>query len=604
MIYFCGNRRSLSDIPEVSPQYILEYFKDHKEVALDTETKGRCPHSKKILALQLGDDDNQFVIDVRAVNILLFKELIEKKKCLAHNAKFDYKFLLHAGIVMEDIYDTMLAEIVIFNGFNRGYSLADLHWNHLGVNLEKDTRGEFYKLNDEPFTDRQIRYAALDVANLMRLKKKQEAYIRKFDLKYAVGLENKAVTSFADIEYNGMLLNPTEWKSAAHQNRVELDEIRRKLDKYLIDRKYFRPSGEMDLFGQELRQIKVNYDSPSQMLKICNEKEGLNLETTEDRELQKHKGNEFIDMLLTHREISKRDSTYGLNFLKNINPTTKRVHTDFWQIKHTFRVGSSDPNLQNIPSKVPQFRACFKPRPGYKWVAIDYAGQEMRIMADFSNEHKMIAPINEGKDIHCHVASEVFETEVTKADKGKRDLMKSINFMKPYGGGPEKLTDLMGIPLDKSKELFFAYNMKFPLLNTWLVKQAKFGVDNGYIVTNSIHKGRRWFKEHKEMLDGNWRYKGNIERQSMNTPIQGTGAVVVKHAMYRSRKYLRDNGYWQKSVFMIGQVHDEVIYEIKEDMVETIVPKIKNIMVEVGNIYVSKVNMAVDATISDKWLKE
>ena len=162
----------------------------------------------------------------------------------------------------------------------------------------------------------------------------------------------------------------------------------------------------------------------------------------------------------------------------------------------------------------------------------------------------------------------------------------------------------MGIPLEKSKELFGIYNRKFPNLNRWLKNQASFGIKNGYILINDIHKGRRWFKNHKEMLEGNYRYKGDIERQSMNTSIQGTGAVVVKHAMKDCRNFLIIQDYWQSDVYMIGQVHDEIIFEIRDELWEIVTPKLKDIMVEAGNFYVSKVNMKVDATISNKWLKE
>ena len=526
MIYFCGNASNFSTFDTVTPNEISNYFKDHSIIALDTETTGRCPRSKKILSLQLGDSKKQFVIDTRTVNINHFKSLIEEKQCIAHNAKFDYKFLLNAGIYMRDIYDTMLAEVVIFNGFDRGYGLDDLCMNHLGIELPKDTRGEFHKVRDEPFTDKQIEYAGRDVEYLHKIRLKQIYYIKQYELQYAVKLENRAVKSFADMEYNGVYLDTNQWKKLATTVKQRKEAQIKKMDNYLINKGYFRPSGEMDLFGIELRQINVNYDSNAQMLKFLKNQRNIDIEGTEERTLKKHKNDEFVNLLLEFRTISKQESTYGESFLNYVNDHTKRVHTDFWQVKHTFRVGSGSkktnaPNMQNIPSKVPEFRACFKPRKGFKWLAIDYASQELRLMGDFSGEKKFIDALNNGEDLHCFAYNEMTGESITKKEKEKRTKAKTINFGKPYGMSPFKLSDELNIDIEEAKELFRKYAEAFPHLNKWLNERARFGKNTGYIITNNRHKGRRWFPEHKAYLAGDFKKKGIIERQSMNTPIQG-----------------------------------------------------------------------------------
>ena len=139
-----------------------------------------------------------------------------------------------------------------------------------------------------------------------------------------------------------------------------------------------------NLFGFKERALEINYGSPLQIKNIAKEL-GFPVESTDDRELTrlapKHT---FFGTLQKYREVSKILSTYGESFLEYINKSTGRIHTDFWQVKDTGRVGSGNPNVQNLPADN-LFRNCFKARPGYKWVSIDYSGQELRLMADASD---------------------------------------------------------------------------------------------------------------------------------------------------------------------------------------------------------------------------
>jgi DNA polymerase-1 len=611
MIHFCGNQSWGSQFTSVTPKEIIDYFSNHESIQLDTETSGRDSRSKKIISLQLGDTDNQFVIDVRSVPIKLFKELIESKICLAHNAKFDYKFLLANGIVLNEIYDTMLAHVVIFNGLDMKYGLDAVTKQLLNIDLSKETRSEFHKIEDRPFTDKQIEYAGLDVAYLHRIQEVQQKFIDKYDLQFAVNVENEAVKSFADIEYNGMYLDSDEWLKIAKENENSLNKLEYDLDEYLITKGVKKPMNfGVNLFDETIRQLDINYSSPSQLLLLLREMGHL-ISDTNDRTLQKIKKDTFVQLLLKSRELSKKISTYGRGFLDYINTTTGRIHTDFWQIKHTFRVGSGSkdmnaPNVQNIPSSN-EYRNCFKPRPGYKWVSIDYSSQELRLMADFSNEDAFIDALNSGEDLHCFAYYKMTGEAITKADKDKRNKAKTINFGKAYGMSPYKLQDQLEITLEEAQVLFEQHAKAFPKLNSWLDAQAEFGKKNNYIILNPIHKGRRWYQDGLNITPNTdfkdkLKIQGEIGRQSMNTKIQGTAAVAVKMAMSNIRNYLIDNLLWQDKVYMICTVHDQIDFEIHQDYLH-IVPDIEKIMVETANIFVDKVNMEVDTTITPHWQK-
>jgi DNA polymerase I-like protein with 3'-5' exonuclease and polymerase domains len=311
-----------------------------------------------------------------------------------------------------------------------GYGLADVAKRYLNVTITKDTRGDFFKLQSEPFTDEQIRYAAKDVEHLHDIAKKQYVELAKYDLLYAVNIENQAVKALADIEYNGMFLDPAAWR----KNAIDFEEALHKtifdLDSFILNNPslgYSPVNFGHDLFSEPTRMLNINYASPKQVLDLLN-RCGLKPPNTNDRELNKlSKKHAIIPLLQAYRKAAKIVSTYGLSFLNNINTTTGRVHSDFWQILDTYRISSNNPNLQNIP-KENVFRTCFKPRPGYKWVSIDYQAQELRIMADLSGEDGFIDVLNRGEDLHCYAGSMMFKKPVTKQDKDLRNKAKTINF--------------------------------------------------------------------------------------------------------------------------------------------------------------------------------
>lgn len=547
MIHFVGNSMIVEgDL--VHPSTIvdcLDYFRHHTHIAVDTETQGRDPHCKKILSLQIGDDRNQWVIDCRTINILRFKELLESKICIFHNAKFDYKFLKHAGIVVENIYDTMLAECVIYCGYDKfGYSLKDVAMRYLNVDLDKSTRGEFYKLESEPFTDKQIEYAALDVTYLHQIMVLQQEKIKLYNLQYCVNLENEVVKALADIEYNGFILNKDKWLQNTIEYENKLQQMESTLDDIVLSdsilRDTYKPKyTQGNLFGFSDRELAINYASPTQIKEICDTL-GFDVPSTNDQELTKlAKIHPFFKELQNYRELAKIVSTYGRSFLNYINKSTGKVHTDFWQVLNTGRVSSgsksmNSPNVQNIPGDN-KFRNCFEAREGFSWVSIDYNGQELRLMADGSKEEGFIDVLNRGEDLHCYAGSMMFKRTITKSDKESRNKAKTINFGKPYGMGPPKLAAKLEISIDEANELFELYSKSFPKLNKWLAQQGKFAKDNWYSVTFAPCYRRRWYPDmkiaaelRKTVQKGDketWKrvltIEGQTERNGMNHPIQG-----------------------------------------------------------------------------------
>ena len=618
----------------------LKYFENHEELQVDTETTGLDPHKDKITSLQIGDDDNQWFIDCRKINITLFKNLIESKRCILQNAKFDYKMLKAIGINLDRIYDTMLAECVLYCGYdNWGYGLDKLCERYLSLDLSKQERQSFLHLGDKEFTQAQIDYACKDVSFLSHIKEKQVLRIRHYNLEYCLDLENEVVKALGDIEYNGMILDRASWSKVTVLYKAKLLEIQKAMDDIVnTDPKLLPWKPEVlqgNLFGFEERHVKVNYASPIQIKKICHAL-GFMVDTTNESEIGKFAGlddngdvkwakHPFIGELLRSRQTAKVVSTYGDSFLDYINPATGRVHTDFWQILNTGRVSSGGkkvnaPNLQNLPAKN-LFRNCFKARPGFKWVSIDYSGQELRLMADGSGEKGFIDVLNTpGMDLHCYAGEMMFKRPIDKKkDKALRDKAKTINFGKPYGMGTSKLAVTLSISEKEAEDLFKLYAESFPSLNSWLEDQGKKAMANECSRTFYPCNRVRWFPDMKKAKalrknvkkgdKATWReimiIEGQTHRNGMNSPIQGSGADITKEALVEVRKLIMryNEAYQQEVAFLICTVHDAIDVEVREDLAEMFAKEMEQIMVACGNKYVQQVRMEVDTTITEFWTK-
>lgn len=630
MIYYLGEQSLIqSSLYKICTlEYIFQYFKDHEYINLDTETTGKDVYSKDIILVQLGDFENQFILDIRYLDIYKLKSFLEQKSFILHNAKFDYKFFKHKGITIEHLYDTMLSECIIYTGYNKfGYSLGNLTQRYLGITLDKSTRLEFSSLGDKPLTEKQILYSALDVKYLGVLREHQLKLIKKYNLEYCLDLENQVLKALGDIEYNGIILDQEKWLRTALEADTSIFEIQRSLDTCILQdpilKLLYKPNGIQNLFNFEERQLDINYRSPQQVKKVFEEL-GYPVLSTNDKELKKlvHK-HQFFAKLQEYRKTAKVVSTYGKDFLKYINPITKKVHTSYWQILNTGRVssGSKDdnaPNLQNIPADN-KFRNAFIPRSGFLWISGDYSGQELRLMADGSNEPGFIEVLNRGEDLHSYVGSMMMNQKITKEDKEIRTQAKTINFMKPYGGGPKKLADLLNISLEKSEELFKLYERSFPKLNKWLKEQGKLAKKQMYSTSFAPCKRRRWYpdmllatqmrtqikNQELEDIKENWKrilqIEGQTERNGGNQPIQGSGADITKEALVQIRNLI--NSEYRNQAYLICTVHDSIDVEVQKDLAQEFADKMRAIMISCGNKYVSKVQMEVDISINSKWQK-
>jgi DNA polymerase-1 len=453
MIYYVGSERLIeSDLYTQSTLKECLDFLNNKctSIALDTETQGYFDHKNKIIMLQLSNGVDAFVIDVRVIDILPLKEVLENKLCILQNAKFDYKFLKLHGIELKNIADTFLNECILTNGIeNRKLGLDAIAFKYCDVVLDKTVRNDFSKLIDKPFTDKQIIYGVSDVLCLHEIYEKQTIELIKWNLLNVAQLEYETCLTLADMEYTGMYINTDKWKNLASKAQNNTEKLSNEIDEMVFNNpklsKFIKKYSQLDLFGKVERVIDIKYSSPLQCLKMFKQL-GLDIPSTNAKDLIKYQNSEpLVKKFLDYKEEEKLFTTYGYEFLNFINPHTNKIHTDFFQILNTHRISSSKPNMQQIPADK-DYLACFEAPKGFKIVGCDFSAQELRLITELSQDPLWVKTFNEGGDIHSIIASKVFnipedkvkdnfeylyvgKVKVFLRGKPPRHIAKVINFM-------------------------------------------------------------------------------------------------------------------------------------------------------------------------------
>ena len=353
---------------------------------------------------------------------------------------------------------------------------------------------------------------------------------------------------------------------------------------------------ELEAFGQELKQRlevltkeiyelcgeEFNINSTKQLGEILFEKLRLpvgkktkNGYSTDVDVLEKLKNEHpVIERLLEYRQLMKLNSTYVEGLKPYINPKTKRIHSFFHQtITATGRISSTEPNLQNIPTRFElgkKLRKVFKPEEGKIYIDADYSQIELRVLADISADEHMIQAFKNGEDIHKQAASKVFNVPIEEVTKEQRSDAKAVNFGIVYGISDFGLGEQLGISRKKAKQYIEQYLEQYSGIKQFMNDIVEKAKGTGYVETQ--FKRRRYIPELKS---NNYMVRQFGQRAAMNTPIQGTAADIMKIAMINVLKELKNRNMKSK---IILQVHDEMMIEATLDEVEQVKEILKNCM--------------------------
>jgi len=600
----------LADFPSIQYEYIttseraarvLEKIERYSIIEVDSETTGLDSLIDKVVLLQIGVPGKSFVFDVRKGNVdaQIFKPLLEDKDHLKilQNAVFDYKFLkTNFDIEINRIYDTMLAEQLLFLGLNPKANLQYIVAKYFHLNMPKDV-GITFKNYNQKYQEFQLHYSARDVAVLRDIYNLQLPQLKQQGLMRVSKLEFEFIKPLAEMELNGIYLDVEKWRGIIDEMTIERDLLRAHISKILsptID--------QTTLFNVSL----LNLDSPIQLAKSLNTL-GIPVESTDVKVLAKYKDNPIVKSVLDYRKYEKFITTYGEALISKIHPKTGRLHTDFTQMVSTGRLSSRAPNLQNIP-KEQRYRSCFVPAPGYKFVTSDMSQAELRILADYSRDPAFLEAYATGQDLHTRTACDIFgitpedidiDKKLEDDDPNKKDYRgatKAINFGLIYGLTEVGLARRLGCSEKRAKDLIDTYFNKYRKIKEYLDKSGKFAVINRY---NTTISGRKRFYKLPDPSDPSFnKIRGSVERAGKNGPIQGSNADTIKQSMIYVIERIKD--YDAK---LLLTVHDEVIVEVREDQSEEVASIVSQSLIDGFAEFFKTVKMEADALIGDCWLK-
>jgi len=550
----------------------------HNLVAVDTEGTHLDPYLNKLLLLQIGTPEKAYIFDAQRLGLNFLKEVLKpilsNKGVLKilQNAKFDYEVLKVAlGVELDNLFDTMLAERLVTCGLvRRQNSLQAITDKRLGLSLNKDW-AEYDWQNvglTGKLAPKHLNYAALDVLVLFPIFEKQFAEIKEKGLLKISQLEFALVPVVSEMELRGVYVDVKKWRLNLYELEKKRGEIAQQIQEMI--RPLYR-NHQVDLFGNEVDAINLN--SQPQLMELFNDKLGVPLPSTGDSVLA-GVNHPVAKQLREYRAYEKLLSAFGEGLLEKVHPVTGRLHPDYVQIgADTGRFACSNPNLQQIP-KESSFRSCFVAPAGYKLITSDYSQQELRVMAELSQDPVLIKAYKDNMDLHTYTASLMFNIPPEKVRKDvERFQAKSINFGLMYGRGAGSLASQLGVTNDQAKELLGKYFKTYKKVKKWLDSIAKTTVRRGY--SETIAGRKRWY-ELPDRGDPNYdRLLGHIERMAKNTPIQGSSADMVKYALVYIHKRIKAE---KLDAGIVHTVHDEIVTEARADQAEQVAQIVKEEM--------------------------
>ncbi|MEN8718050.1 MAG: DNA polymerase I [Sulfurovum sp.] len=573
---------------------VLNFMPRNSIVAFDTETTDLDTKKASIVGFSFCYDENKAYYVPVAHNYLGVSdqisisdakraiEILNEHRLVLQNFKYDYQIVKYNLNIDLKVYaDTMIMAWMLDTSSKVGLDfLADKYFGHKMI-AYKDTvkKGEnFSNVEISSACD----YAAEDALLTLKIFNKLTQELKDSDNQELLDLAFKYEFDFiyvlSNMEENGIKIDTNILEELKVSNSHNVKELTEKI--------------------YEKAGLEFNINSPKQLGVILFENLGLKGSkktktgySTNEMVLSKLKNeHEIIPLLLSYRELFKLQSTYIEPLLELANKEdNNRIYTSFLHNgTATGRLSSKNPNLQNIPVKSEignQIRSAFIPKDGYCLVGIDYSQIELRLLAHFSEDKALVEAFNNNQDIHSRTAVEIFGEE--KAQEN-RNIAKSINFGLLYGMGSKKLGDTLGISAKEAKTYIESYFKAFTNVKEYLKSIEEGAFEKGYVRT--LIGRKRLF----DFDSANGMQKAAYLRESVNTLFQGSAADLIKLSMIEIYKKYKNN----ENVSMLLQIHDELIFEVKNEYIDKISKDMISIM---ENIYKLKVPLKVSCCVGKSW---
>lgn len=569
-------------------------------VAFDSETTSTEAVSAKLVGMSFAVEGGKaWYVSVpretekaRAM-VNIFRPFFESEKILkvGQNLKYDFTVLKRHGVeVAAPMFDTMLAHYLVQPELRHGLDyLAEIYLNYETIKIEEliGPKGKSQLTMDMLKPESIKDYACEDADVALQLMKPLEKELEENNLRGVFNdIEMPLMPVLARMEMEGVCLDTKSLAETAKQFTERME---------LLEKEIFELAGHSFMLTSPRQVGEVLFDELKLNEKAKKTKSGQ-YQTGEEVLEAIRSRHPIVGKILAHRGLKKLLSTYVEALPKLINPETHRIHTSFNQaVTATGRLSSSNPNLQNIPVRGEdgrEIRKAFVPGTGDVFFSADYSQIELRIMAHLSKDENLVKDFCEGKDIHAATAARIFHKPLEDVSRDERRKAKTANFGIIYGISAFGLAERMEVSRTEAKQLIDSYFNTYPRIKDYIAECVEEARKTGYILTAF---GRRRYLP--DINSRNAVVRGYAERNAVNAPIQGTAADIIKVAMIRIDRRLREEKLRAK---MILQVHDELNFSVPPEELE----RVKELVIsEMEQAFAMSVPLIADCGTGKNWLE-
>jgi DNA polymerase-1 len=598
----------LIDVPEKF-QPFLKQLKQQRRFVFDLETTGLDPLNSELVGIAISWKAGEaYYLPVRGPE---GEERLDEKETLAalkplfedetifivnQNIKFDVNSLRWHGVNVRGIAgDSMVADYLLHAG-ERSHGLDELamrYFKHQNITIEEliGKRGKNQKTMAQVSTQKVAIYSGEDADVAWRLAALLEPELDKVGLRKLYDeLEIPLIEVLADVEYTGVRLDLPFLAGLSRQMEAQLGAMRGEIHR---------------LAGREF-----NIDSPKQLADVlftelklpAQKKTGITGAASTDKETLERLallGHDLPRKLIEYREVSKLKGTYVDALPALVNPHTGRIHTSFNQtVATTGRLSSSEPNLQNIPTRTEQgqqIRQAFVPEMNWFLLTADYSQIELRLLAHFCGDETLKRAFEEDRDVHAAVAAQIFGLPQEQVTSNQRRMAKTVNFGVLYGMSAHGLAIRLGMPRDEAAKFIDQYFGKYPNVLDYQQKLLAAANRDGFVKT--ILGRRRTFDKSAVRPHSTYRDRNQAEREAINMEIQGSAADLMKKAMLNVHHRMKREKLRSR---MLLTVHDELVFESPPDEVQKLAALVREEMVGAMSFGVP---LKVDVGAGRNWLE-
>lgn len=566
-------------LDEKSLDLKLDELKNEQVVGFDCETTGLEKDSKMVGFSFCVDENEAFYVPIahknydKNISYELAKKAISKIfECyvVGHNLKYDFEVCKREFLID---YPKKYKDTMILAWLNDSSG-------RVGLDFLAEKIFGFAPLYFEQIVAKGATFADVDIKTATKYAAKDAFITFMLYFYYLKNLDKELLeASEFECDFIPVLINMEKNGIKVDINKLEDFTYKLKKELALIEDDIYKIAGTM-----------FNVGSPKQLAEILFTRLELKSPTKKqstDASVLAKIEHPIIEHILKYREISKLISTYCEPFIKYASLNDEnRIFTNFLQTRTaTGRLASNEPNLQNLPSRgdyAKEYKSCFIANDGYVLLSLDYSQIELRLLAHFSKEPTLVKAFLNNEDIHTQTAINIFGS----SDSDKRRVAKSINFGLIYGMGYKKLSEELKIPQAQAKEYIQKYFEHFSGLYNFFENVKKNAKENGYVKT--LLKRKRFF----DYANATPMLLAGYDRESVNSILQGSAADIIKTAMIQILPLLDDD---KK---MLLQIHDELIFEVKEELAQEFAKQVQNIM---ENVFKLEIPLKTSLSIAKSW---